>query len=199
MALPLLSIALSKLQVATVGAPKRKAIASTGHFGERADSAQMAVRLIALSRVLLTKDADVLSTVAASAHGANLLIQLIAATLRLAIAAGGEVRTRDGISRNDWCEFPSPENCGSVCRRQAVRSLRANYVTNPATRATEFDRQAGSCQAGSSRKFSCHYCICPPLARRPSAGGAETAPSSMSRAITATSIPSVLRRMLGEC
>jgi hypothetical protein len=91
MALPLLSIALSKLQVATVGAPKRKAIASTGHFGERADSAQMAVRLIALSRVLLTKDADVLSTVAASAHGANLLIQLIAATLRLAIAAGGEV------------------------------------------------------------------------------------------------------------
>ena len=90
MALPLLSIALAKLQVKTVGAPKRKAIASTGHFGERADSAQMAVRLIALSRVLLTKDADVLSTVAASAHGANLLIQLLAATLRMAIAAGGE-------------------------------------------------------------------------------------------------------------
>ena len=90
MALPLLSIALAKLQVKTVGAPKRKAIASTGHFGERADSAQMAVRHIALSRVLLTKDTAVLSTVAASAHGANLLNQLLAATLRMAIAAGGD-------------------------------------------------------------------------------------------------------------
>ena len=65
--------------------PKRKASALTGHFGERADSAQMAVRLIALSRVLLTKDAAVLSTVAVSVHGADLLNQLLAATLRLAI------------------------------------------------------------------------------------------------------------------
>jgi hypothetical protein len=85
MALP----CLAKLQIDT-GAPKRKASASTGHFGERADSAQMAVRLIALSRVLLTKDAAVLSTVAASVHGADLLNQLLSATQRLAIAAGGE-------------------------------------------------------------------------------------------------------------
>ena len=89
MALPCLAVTLAKLQIDT-GAPKRKAAASTGHFGERADSAQTAVRLIALSRVLLTKDAAVLSTVAASAHGADLLNQLLAATLRLAVAAGGE-------------------------------------------------------------------------------------------------------------
>jgi hypothetical protein len=90
MPLPCIAIAIAKLQIDT-GAPKRKAsTASTGHFGERADSAQMAVRLIALSRVLLTKDAAVLSTVAVSFHGADLLNQLLAATLRLAIAAGGE-------------------------------------------------------------------------------------------------------------
>ena len=89
MALPCLAMTLTKLRIDT-GAPKRKAAASTGHFGERADSAQMAVRLIALSRVLLTKDAAVLSTVAASAHGAALLNQLLAAALRLAIAAGGD-------------------------------------------------------------------------------------------------------------
>ena len=90
MPLPCIAIAIAKLQIDT-GAPKRKAsTASTGHFGERADSAQMAVRLIALSRVLLTKDAAVLSTVAVSVHGTDLLNQLLAATLRLAIAAGGE-------------------------------------------------------------------------------------------------------------
>ena len=69
---------------------KRKP-ASSGHFGERSDSAQMAVNLIALSRVLLTKDADVLATVAASVNGAELMRRMMAATLRLAVlaAAGG--------------------------------------------------------------------------------------------------------------
>ena len=66
-------------------ASKRKPSSSSGHFGERADSAQMAVRLIALSRVLLTKDAAVLSTVATSLRGSQLLRALMAATLRLAV------------------------------------------------------------------------------------------------------------------
>ena len=44
------------------------------------DSAQMVVKLIALSRVLLTKDADVLATVAVSPNGAELLRMLMAAT-----------------------------------------------------------------------------------------------------------------------
>tara|TARA_B110000046_G_scaffold163479_1_gene178446 strand:- start:321 stop:446 length:126 start_codon:yes stop_codon:yes gene_type:complete len=40
----------------------------------------MVVKLIALSRVLLTKDADVLATVAVSPNGAELLRMLMAAT-----------------------------------------------------------------------------------------------------------------------
>ena len=79
----LANISFSKLRI-DAPASKRKPAASSGHFGERSDSAQMAVKLIALSRVLLTKDAAVLSTVAASAHGAELLRMLMAATLRLA-------------------------------------------------------------------------------------------------------------------
>ena len=89
--MPLVSLAnisFSKLRI-DAPASKRKPAASTGHFGERSDSAQMAVKLIALSRVLLTKDAAVLSTVAASAHGAELLRMLMAATLRLAVLATG--------------------------------------------------------------------------------------------------------------
>ena len=84
----LANISFSKLRI-DAPASKRKPAASSGHFGERSDSAQMAVKLIALSRVLLTKDAAVLSTVAASAHGAELLRMLMAATLRLAVLATG--------------------------------------------------------------------------------------------------------------
>ena len=81
---PLL-VSLAKLKI-DAPTSKRKP-SSSGHFGERSDSAQMPVRLIALSRVLLTKDADVLSTVATSAHGAELVRQLMAATLRLTVLA----------------------------------------------------------------------------------------------------------------
>ena len=85
MALRPLLVSLANLKI---DAPlsKRKP-SSSGHFGERSDSAQLPVRLIALSRVLLTKDADVLSTVATSAHGAELMRQLMAATLRLTVLA----------------------------------------------------------------------------------------------------------------
>ena len=69
-------------------ASKRKPT-SSGHFGQRADSAHTSVRLIALSRVLLTKDEAVLLTVAASANGAELLRQLEATALRLAVLAVG--------------------------------------------------------------------------------------------------------------
>ena len=99
MALPSLPVSLARLLIDT-GAPatKRKAAASTGHFGERADSAQVTARLIALSRVLLTRDTAVLSTVATSAHGADLLTQILAATLRLAVAAGGEAASKLSIT-----------------------------------------------------------------------------------------------------
>ena len=88
MALPPLLVSLAKLNI---DAPAKRKPASSGHFGERSDSAQMAVNLIALSRVLLTKDADVLATVAASVNGAELMRRMMAATLRLAVlaAAGG--------------------------------------------------------------------------------------------------------------
>ena len=67
----LANISFAKLRI-DAPASKRKPT-SSGHFGERSDSAQMAVNLIALSRVLLTKDADVLATVAASVNGAELM------------------------------------------------------------------------------------------------------------------------------
>ena len=51
-------------------------------------SAHMAVRLIALSRVLLAKDVAVLSTVADSHPGTDLLNQLLVITLRLTVVAG---------------------------------------------------------------------------------------------------------------
>ena len=79
--------------VAPIGAPKRKASAPS-HFGERADSAKMQVRLIVMSRVLLSKDADVLATVAAGTNGAALLEQLRGAFLRLAAASGGDGTAR---------------------------------------------------------------------------------------------------------
>jgi hypothetical protein len=100
MALPSLAVSLARLLIDT-GAPatKRKAAASTGHFGERADSAQLTVRLIAFSRVLLTRDVAVLSTVAASAHGADLLTQVLVATIRLAVvAAEGEASSTLSIT-----------------------------------------------------------------------------------------------------
>ena len=87
--LPFLSFALKQLSVAPIGAPKRKASAPS-HFGERADSAKMQVRLIVMSRVLLSKDADVLATVAASVVGSSLLEQLRGVFLRLAAASGGD-------------------------------------------------------------------------------------------------------------
>ena len=89
MALRPLLVSLAKLKI---DAPAKRKPSSSGHFGERSDSAQMPVRLIALSRVLFTKGADVLLTVATSAHGAELMRRLIAATLQLAVlaAAGGD-------------------------------------------------------------------------------------------------------------
>ena len=60
MALPYLALTIENLEI---GAPGKRRAVSAGHFGERIDSAHMAVRLIALSRVLLAKDVAVLSTV----------------------------------------------------------------------------------------------------------------------------------------
>ena len=82
----LLSRAVGGLSIDAPG-DSRVGKAKSGHFGERADSAQMAVRLIILSRVLLTKDAGVLAAVLAAVHGAELLNQLLVVTLRLATLA----------------------------------------------------------------------------------------------------------------
>ena len=95
MALPYLAFTLENLEI---GAPGKRRAVSAGHFGERIDSAHMAVRLIALSRVLLAKDVAVLSTVAASHHGTDLLNELLVITLRLAVAAGGEASSTLSIT-----------------------------------------------------------------------------------------------------
>ena len=77
-------VSLSKLKIDAPALKRKPTSTSSGHFGQRADSAYTSVKLIVLSRVLLTKDTDVLNTVATSAHGAELLRQLMATTLRLA-------------------------------------------------------------------------------------------------------------------
>ena len=91
-------MALPSLATLEIGAGKRRPVSSTGHFGERLDSAHMSVSLIALSRVILGKDVAVLSTVAASNHGADLLNQLLASTQRLAVAAGGEASSNLSVA-----------------------------------------------------------------------------------------------------
>ena len=91
-------MALPSLATLEIGAGKRRSVSSTGHFGERLDSAHMSVSLIALSRVILGKDVAVLSTVAASNHGADLLNQLLASTQRLAVAAGGEASSNLSVA-----------------------------------------------------------------------------------------------------
>ena len=79
-----LLVSLSKLKIDAPALKRKPTSTSSGHFGQRADSAYTSVKLIVLSRVLLTKDTAVLNTVATSAHGAELLRQLMATTLRLA-------------------------------------------------------------------------------------------------------------------
>jgi hypothetical protein len=86
MSLPSLVLCLSALDV---GAPKRKASSiSSGHFGLANDSS-VALALVALSRLVRSRDEPTLAGVARSALGQAVLAALRAATLRVALAVGG--------------------------------------------------------------------------------------------------------------
>jgi hypothetical protein len=86
MSLPSLVLRLSALDV---GAPKRKASSiSSGHFGLANDSS-VALALVALSRLVRSRDEPTLAGVARSALGQAVLAALRAATLRVALAVGG--------------------------------------------------------------------------------------------------------------
>ena len=103
-------------------ASKRKPT-SSGHFGQRADSAHTSVRLIALSRVLLTKDADVLSTVATSAHGAELMRRLMAATLRLAVlAAAGDAAASTALNLGNMATMYNVTG-STIARQESYEAL----------------------------------------------------------------------------
>ena len=119
MTLPPLLVSLAKLNI---DAPtKRKP--SSSHFGERSDSAQMAVRLIALSRVLLTKDADVLATVAASVNGAELMRRLMAATLRLAVlAAAGDAAASTALNLGNMATMYNVTG-STIARQESYEAL----------------------------------------------------------------------------
>ena len=77
---------------------KRKAAAacSTGHWGLSSDSA-LAVRLIAISRVVRSKDESILTTAAAAPAGVAFLSALRAAVLRVALAVGGADRALNEV------------------------------------------------------------------------------------------------------
>jgi hypothetical protein len=86
MSLPSLVLCLDALDV---GAPKRKAFSiSSGHFGLANDSS-VALALVALSRLVRSRDEPTLAGVARSALGQAVLAALRAATLRVALAVGG--------------------------------------------------------------------------------------------------------------
>jgi hypothetical protein len=86
MSLPSLVLCLDALEV---GAPKRKASSiSSGHFGLANDSS-VALALVALSRLVRSRDEPTLVGVARSALGQAVLAALRAATLRVALAVGG--------------------------------------------------------------------------------------------------------------
>ena len=88
MSLPSLVLCL-ELAALDVGAPKRKASSiSSGHFGLANDSS-VALALVALSRLVRSRDESTLAGVARSALGQAVLAALRTATLRVALAVGG--------------------------------------------------------------------------------------------------------------
>ena len=82
--LPALTLSFDRLRVDT-DAPKRKA---PGHYGASVDSA-LAVALVALSRLLKTREPDVLEPASRSPIGVALLAALRAAVLRVARSTDG--------------------------------------------------------------------------------------------------------------
>jgi hypothetical protein len=85
-ALPVLTLSFDRLRLATpTDAAKRKAV---GHYGASIDSS-LAVALVALSRLLKTREPDVLEPASRSPIGVALLAALRAAVLRVARSTGG--------------------------------------------------------------------------------------------------------------
>jgi hypothetical protein len=72
-----------------IGAPKRKASAAPSeHYGMNVNSSAP-VRLVAISRLVHAKDADIVATAANGPTGSALLSALKASVLRVAVAVGG--------------------------------------------------------------------------------------------------------------
>ena len=90
--LPMLALSFASLHlgevVVTIDAPAKRKASSCGHYGLANDSS-LAVRLVALSRLMQARDDEILSPAAQSPTGVVLLDALRAAVLRVAIAAGG--------------------------------------------------------------------------------------------------------------
>jgi hypothetical protein len=83
--MPTLALSFDRLHVATpTDAPKRKAV---GHYGMNVDSS-LSVILVALSRLLRTREVEVLEQASRSSTGAMLLTALRSAVLRVALATG---------------------------------------------------------------------------------------------------------------
>ena len=86
-ALPTLALSLGRLQLTTtIGAPKRSR--AVGHGGASSDSS-MSVALVALSRLVRTREYSILEPASRSPVGAPLMEALRAAVLKVARAAGG--------------------------------------------------------------------------------------------------------------
>ena len=94
--MPILALSLANLRLGdlidsidapTAAATKRKA-SCTGHHGLANDSS-LAVRLVALSRLMRARDDDILHPAAQSPVGIAVLDALRAAVLRVAVASGG--------------------------------------------------------------------------------------------------------------
>ena len=84
--LPALTLSFDRLGLATpTDAPKRKAV---GHGGASVDSS-LAVALVVLSRLLKSRESDVLEPASRSPAGVALLAALRAAVLRVARSVGG--------------------------------------------------------------------------------------------------------------
>ena len=89
--MPTLTLSFANLSMdcsqVTIDAPKRKATCSS-HYGLANDSS-LAVRLVALSRLMRARDDEILSPAAQTPVGVAVLAALRDAVLRVALAVGG--------------------------------------------------------------------------------------------------------------
>ena len=90
MPLPSLELSFAALRLGPeVGAPSKRKAPCGGHFGVSSDSS-LPIRLIAVSRLVRSRDEPILTAAAASPVGTDFLAALRAATLRVALAGGAD-------------------------------------------------------------------------------------------------------------